>query len=85
MSDYTPTTEKVFSGYALLRAFEANNSDEPQREGMDRMWRSEFDRWLAAHDKEVLEKAVERMYASAADDDDFEFSSLVAAVRGDGE
>jgi hypothetical protein len=60
-----------------------------------------FDRWLAAHDKEVLEKAAERVAAVGPRYNDYEGiregileepdgwlidrDSALAAVRGDGE
>jgi len=42
----------------------------------------DFQTALADHDREVLDKAVERMYASAANDES-DFRSLKAAVLGD--
>jgi len=64
----------------------------PYKEALDVVQRVQWlgdilnghDRWLADHDKEVLDKAVERMYASAANDES-DFRSLKAAVRGEGE
>ena len=78
MSDYTPTTDDVRDYYAI-------GVDEAlARTGGD----SEFDRWLAAHDKEVLEKAAERAEATPIEDEcgycDEMKAMVVAAVRGDG-
>jgi hypothetical protein len=57
MSDiYTPTTEEVRDQFS--RAYWSQDIEA---------WAAEFDRWLAAHDKEVLEKAAAD--SKAAQDD----------------
>lgn len=43
MSDYTPTTAEIRKGYI----------GEPADHFMDPLVGAEFDRWLAAHDREV--------------------------------
>jgi hypothetical protein len=54
MTDYTPTTDEVREWYG----------DDVT--DADRAWelakRAEFDRWLAAHDEEVLDKAARRAW-----------------------
>jgi hypothetical protein len=88
---YTPTTDEV--RYAAL--FPGCPDDSPCTCG------ERFDRWLAAHDKEVLEKAAERVAAVGPRYNDHEGTregileepdgwlidrdSALAAVRGDGE
>lgn len=57
--DYTPTTDEVRDGYAT----------DPESEYYDpigypayaRGLRRAFDRWLAAHDREVAERAAQRV------------------------
>lgn len=46
MSDYTPDTDEVKIHYAY-----------PYRDDLKDTKRAEFDRWLAAHDREVAAKA----------------------------
>ena len=50
MSDYTPTTEAVRAKYAR-----GTRSDGTHAQFVK--WQKEFDRWLAAHDAEVLATA----------------------------
>lgn len=50
MSDYTPTTEAVRAKYAR-----GTRSDGTHAQFVK--WQKEFDRWLAAHDAEVLAAA----------------------------
>lgn len=62
MSDYTPTTEEVRQAYAAYMSSIQNPdwSFEPEfRSNQDR-----FNRWLAAHDAEVAEKAREQAVRS---------------------
>lgn len=55
MSDYTPTTEEVRRDYVACNSSpQASMSDDGVMVG-DASY--EFDRWLAAHDREVAEKA----------------------------
>lgn len=55
MSDYTPTTEDVKQRYWASRyGTDAVIRVMPQAKSM---FSSEFDRWLAAHDAEVLAAA----------------------------
>ena len=46
-----------------------------------------FDRWLAAHDKEVLEKAVERVHRATGEpygyESVLEFTEVYDAIRGE--
>jgi len=54
VTEYTPTTDEVRDYYAIgVDEALGRTSGE-----------SEFDRWLAEHDKEVLDKAVERIQES---------------------
>ena len=50
MSDYTPTTEAVRAKYAR-----GTRSDGTHAQFVK--WQKEFDRWIAAHDAEVLAPA----------------------------
>ena len=56
MSDYTPTTEEVRRDYVACNSSpQASMSDDDLVPiYVSRKW---FDRWLAAHDREVAEKA----------------------------
>lgn len=55
MSDYaTPTTHTIRSVFADYWQGEAIPSGNPDRE----FFRAQFDRWLAAHDREVAAKAL---------------------------
>ena len=56
MSDYTPTAEEVRLTYAALQT-----TREHFRRKSNEVAYAEFDRWLTAHDAEVLEKAVQRI------------------------
>lgn len=49
MSDYTPSTDGVRRSYAYVR------SSKPDHKNQSAI--AEFDRWLAAHDAEVLAAA----------------------------
>ena len=66
MNNYTPTTEEVREDYALGR-------NEVVGAGWYDQHRAEFDRWLAAHDAEVLAAAgvtqPEPEYEYAMEDD----------------
>jgi hypothetical protein len=85
MTDYTPTTDEVREWYG----------DDVT--DADRAWelakRAEFDRWLAAHDEEVLDKAVERVWDEVLPspittgwDAGFNVAiyKAIAAIRGEG-
>lgn len=50
MSDYTPTTEEVRDKYAR-----GTRSDGTHAQFIK--WQKEFDRWIVAHDAEVLAAA----------------------------
>jgi hypothetical protein len=80
MTDYTPTTDEVRDWYG----------DDVT--DADRAWelakRAEFDRWLAAHDKEVLDRAVERVQELGCNDNcgcSITIPNATAAIRGEGE
>ena len=77
---YTPTTDEVCSSYYAANA-SVNDSGEAE---------AEFDRWLAAHDKEVLDKAVERAEDEALVQEQhilrgepYRLWNIVAAIRGE--
>jgi len=53
MPEYTPTTEQVRAGYEPLHATGPNTYDLMSEEEAG----AEFDRWLAAHDAQVLRAA----------------------------
>ena len=50
MSDYTPTTEEVRSRFARIMRSDGTPAQSVTRQ-------TGFDRWLAAHDREVTAKA----------------------------
>lgn len=78
MSDYTPTTDEIRTGYAAI-----GDAIIPEHE-------EEFDRWLAAHDAEVLEAAVHRVEGLIEDamrQPHFEYETVnprlfISAIRG---
>lgn len=53
MTDYTPTTENVRNSYAGWADVQGREDDLYKTRALER----EFDRWLAAHDREVAAKA----------------------------
>ena len=55
-AEYTPTTEGVRDDYANWRVWVSSNLPKTVATG-----RSEFDRWLAAHDAEVEAQAREQV------------------------
>ena len=56
MSDYTPTTEEVRCMYMLCASYPAKAL--PDRNLIpSKIALKQFDRWLAAHDREIAEKA----------------------------
>ena len=48
-TEYTPTTEDIRFGYAMVEGMVYDEAE------------AEFDRWLAAHDREVEERVVVRI------------------------
>ena len=58
MSGYTPTTEEVREAWLT-----AEHEERDPFSTSDDDLRAEFDRWLAAHDAEILEKAAQRVEA----------------------
>ena len=72
MTDYTPTTDEVRSWVCACIA------------GEDCVPREEFDRWLAAHDKDVLEKATERA-TRIANKPSAGLAHVIAAINGESE
>ncbi|MBZ2197252.1 DNA -binding domain-containing protein [Occultella gossypii] len=71
MSEYVPNADDVRESYAIAQP----------RKHM-RQSRAEFDRWLAAHDAEVAEKAL-REYAEAAGENESIDNWTAAEVRQD--
>ena len=68
--DYTPTTRTVRGVYAMPQP---ELLDEPQRAQVREDREAMFDRWLAAHDAELLERArvrIEQSFDRAYDDRD---------------
>ncbi|GAA3730313.1 hypothetical protein GCM10022239_03630 [Leifsonia bigeumensis] len=55
-TEYTPTTAQVRDGYAMNEFGEVSDR-----------YAAEFDRWLAAHDREVAEKAWDEGYQRGLD------------------
>ena len=79
MSEYTPDTGAVRAAYvrAMRQAFIASTSEHAD----------EFDRWLAAHDREVREQIEREVRADGAlypGDDGHNFAEIFARVaRGE--
>lgn len=68
MSDYTPTTDDVREDYISGR-YDPYNEDNADWGTL----REQFDRWLVAHDAELLERAAHRadlgyLYGQNCDD-----------------
>ncbi len=59
MSEYTPTTESVRWNYAVYWQVEDHDTD-----GSAEAREAAFDRWLAAHDAEVLRAAATELEQS---------------------
>lgn len=55
MTEYTPSMEEIRGIYAAY-GYGGNRPHDGQHQGI-REWRAEFDRWLAAHDREVAAAA----------------------------
>jgi hypothetical protein len=89
MTDYTPTTDEVRAFFRVRYAIVFDKSPAD----------AEFDRWLAAHDKEVLDKAIERVLTRCKDEQHNVYGyghrevippcpmclPAIAAIRGEGE
>ena len=79
MTDYTPSTDEVRELYA-----HEHPSSDDGREAFDRWYSAERAKW----EKEVLEKAVERLHAEIELGhglSPYGLRRMDAAVRGDGE
>lgn len=101
---YTPTTDEVRGCYLAWR-IRMGAEDEfdrwlaPYKEALDVVQRVQWlgdilnghDRWLAAHDKKVLDKAVQRadrllgMWVRCGSFDPISAEHIVAAIRGEGD
>ena len=83
MTDYTPTTDEVRLAYTSDWSVLAPELNPDMG--------FEFDRWLAQHDKEVLDEAVERvdkflgMWERVGSVNSITAHHIRSAIRGEGE
>ncbi|WP_308491048.1 hypothetical protein [Microbacterium terrisoli] len=74
IEEWTPTTEQVRDGYAIDP--EAEHHDPIGYPQWERYARRAFDRWLAAHDAELLERVADE-YAAQPEQERVYFSKII--------